>query len=160
MAPPDLAGDAPVLDVAHPFKVRLRPPLRDDSDASLLHGLYGGLGQGAGSHEPLGRQERLDDGVAPVAMSHRVRMRFFPLENVQVLQNSEHSASGLFGGETDELGHPVPFGDPPVLPGQLFADARVRCKGPDPGQVVPFADFEIVGVVSGGHLQGARSEFP
>ena len=45
MAPPELARDAPVADVIHPFEISLRPVLRHEDDAALFHGLDGGFGQ-------------------------------------------------------------------------------------------------------------------
>ena len=36
MAPPDLPGDAPVLDVPHPAEIVVRPAFGDDPDASVF----------------------------------------------------------------------------------------------------------------------------
>ena len=70
VAPPDLARDAPVADVVHPFIVGLFPLLGDDPGPALLHGIDGLFGQGFGVDEPLLRQVRLDGGLAPVALAH------------------------------------------------------------------------------------------
>ncbi len=75
VAPPYLTGDAPVADVIHPFIVGFLPLFGDDSGPALFHRLDGLFRQGLGVHEPLLRQVRLDDGLAPIALSHRDRIR-------------------------------------------------------------------------------------
>ena len=54
VAPPQLARDAPVADVAHPVEVGLRPALGDELGLALLDRLDGRLGQRLHLHEPLG----------------------------------------------------------------------------------------------------------
>ena len=53
VAPPDLARDAPVADVVHPFVVGLGPRFGDDAGLARLHRRDGFFGQGLGSDEPL-----------------------------------------------------------------------------------------------------------
>src|SRR5690606_229082 len=79
VAPPDLARDAPVLDVVEPVEIRLVPVARDELDAAILHALDGRLGDAlaaAGApvrqhvpgqvDEPLVGQVGLDDGVGAI----------------------------------------------------------------------------------------------
>ncbi len=44
MAPPELAGDAPVADVVHPFVPGLDPVFGDDFDALFVDRGYGFFG--------------------------------------------------------------------------------------------------------------------
>ena len=67
VAPPDLARDAPVLDVAHPFVIGFGPVLRDEFNPSLFDG-FDGLGrEWADPHVPLIGQKRFDHGAGAVA---------------------------------------------------------------------------------------------
>ena len=57
MPPPELARDAPVVDVAHPLEVGLRPDLRDEADRAVLDGAgCAGSASGCDLHEPLRRE--------------------------------------------------------------------------------------------------------
>ena len=67
MSPPDLARDAPVLDILHPRKIGVGPSFGNDPNPSLAHGLDGGLGQRLDADEPLRRKAGFDDGLAAVA---------------------------------------------------------------------------------------------
>ena len=74
MAPPELARDAPVVDVLHPVEVGLLVLLRREADGfvALRVGLDGGdgfLGQRLNLDEPLRREARLNDGLAAVAVA-------------------------------------------------------------------------------------------
>ena len=53
VSPPELTGDAPVVDVLHPVEVYLAESFGDEADLSFLHDLYGGAGEGLHFHEPL-----------------------------------------------------------------------------------------------------------
>ena len=67
MAPPELTGDAPVVDVFHPVEVGLREALGDELDRAVLDDADGFLGQGLHLDEPLRGDERLDIVMAAVA---------------------------------------------------------------------------------------------
>ena len=67
MAPPELARDAPVVDVLHPVEVGLGPRLRDDARGAALHRRERRLGERLHLHEPLRREHRLDDRLAALA---------------------------------------------------------------------------------------------
>ena len=58
MAPPDLAADAPVLDVAHPLEVGVLPVLRHEADAAVLDRLDRRLGQRLDLARTTGRSGR------------------------------------------------------------------------------------------------------
>ncbi len=67
MSPPELAGDAPGLNVFHPVVIGLFPILRDEFGLALFHRGDGRLGHCLGIDIPLVRHPRFDDDIGPVA---------------------------------------------------------------------------------------------
>ena len=61
MAPPELARDAPRLDVLHPGEIGVLVLLRHELGAALADRRDRRLGQHLGVHPPLVGQVRLDD---------------------------------------------------------------------------------------------------
>src|SRR5690606_40010260 len=72
VAPPQLARDAPRLDVAQPFEVDLLVGLRLENGRALLDRLQGRLGHDLGVDVPLVRHPRLDDHARAVAVRDHV----------------------------------------------------------------------------------------
>src|SRR5690606_955762 len=66
MAPPELARDAPGLDVLHPVEIGLFPMLRHELGPPGPHRLDRRPGQDLGVDIPLVGEERLDRNTAPV----------------------------------------------------------------------------------------------
>ena len=75
MAPPELARDAPGLNVLEPFEIGLLPVLRDEEGLALAHRRERGLSQRLGVDVPLVGEPGLDDGVGAVAVRNGVRVR-------------------------------------------------------------------------------------
>ena len=81
--PPELARDAPVLQVFHPVVVGVFPVVRHEFDAAIAHGVERGLGEFghafvAGQvHEPLVGEVGLDDDAAAVAVGAFQGVRFY-----------------------------------------------------------------------------------
>ena len=81
--PPELARDAPVLQVFHPVVVGVFPVVRHELDAAIAHGVERGLGEFghafvAGQvHEPLVGEVGLDDDAAAVAVGAFQGVRFY-----------------------------------------------------------------------------------
>src|SRR5688572_2880791 len=71
VAPPYLARDTPVFDVAHPAEIIVYPSLGNDADAALLDGSDRRFRQRLDLDEPLRREIWLDDRLAPVAFPER-----------------------------------------------------------------------------------------
>ena len=67
MPPPELAGDAPRLDVFKPVVVCFLATLRHDLDLARTHGLERRANYFLGIHKPLIRQHRLDHHFGAVA---------------------------------------------------------------------------------------------
>ena len=63
VSPPELAGNAPGLNVFHPVVIGLFPILRDEFGLALFHCGDGRLGHRLGVDIPLIRHPRLDDDV-------------------------------------------------------------------------------------------------
>jgi hypothetical protein len=70
VAPPELAADAPVLDVLHPVAVGVDPVRRHELHLAGFDELQAALGQRVHLHEPLVGQERLDHLAGAVAARH------------------------------------------------------------------------------------------
>src|SRR5450756_1434541 len=78
MPPPELAGDTPVADVAHPLEIGLRPGRRREPDVPVFDRLDRGCGEGRDLHEPLRREVWLDNRLAPLAGPERHPVRLAP----------------------------------------------------------------------------------
>ena len=95
VAPPELAGDAPVVDVLHPVQVGLGEPLRDELDLAVPDHPHGLPGQGLHLDEPLGGDDGLHVVVAAVAGPHVVGVVLHLFHETQRLHIGHH---GLPGG--------------------------------------------------------------
>ena len=71
MSPPQLARDAPVVNVAHPLEVGFGVVLGNELDVAVLDHFDRAIRQRLNLHEPLRRQARLDDGLAAAAFAQR-----------------------------------------------------------------------------------------
>src|ERR1035437_10798372 len=69
MAPPELARDAPVVDVLHPLEVGLLVHLRRKAGVLLADGLFGLVSQRLNLDEPLCREARLHDPLSSGAVA-------------------------------------------------------------------------------------------
>ena len=67
MAPPQLAADAPRLDILQPVVIGLFAAFGQDPHPALAHRVQRGPDDARGVHEPLVGQHRLDDDLGPVA---------------------------------------------------------------------------------------------
>ena len=75
MAPPELARDAPRLDVLHPAEELLAPALGHERHAAVARRRDRRLGELLGIGVPLLGQERLDRHAAAIAVGHGVGVR-------------------------------------------------------------------------------------
>ena len=143
MAPPELARDAPGLDVAHPLEIGVLPQARHEAGATVLDRGDGGLRQGLGVAVPLVGQERLERRTRAIAVRDGVAVLLDPVEQ----------AHGL------ELGDDAPARFEPVEPaigfGRVGVDPAQLVEHRDRVECVPTSDLEIVEVVAGGDLDRA-----
>ncbi len=145
MAPPELARDAPIADVVHPLVVGLFPVGGNENDAAGLDGLNGLFGERFGLDEPLGGNQRLDNGGAARAFAE-----------VDLIRLDLDEGSGLFEIGNDALARleAVEAG----ISARGGGHDAVLIDDLDLGQVVAAAGFEIVEVVSGGDFDGPGAE--
>ena len=158
MAPPELARDAPVVDVGHPLEVDLLVVLGREADGLVAVGIWldggdGELGHGCAAvvrlfvdgDEPLRGEARLDDGFAAVAMADVVGV---------VLDRGEEPL--LFEVVDDFLARHIAV---EARVGAAFGvDVGAVVHHVDGGQMVALAEGEVVGIVRGRDLDGAGAE--
>ena len=90
MPPPQLARDAPVMNIAHPLEVRLGVLFRRKSDKTLLDRGNRRVGERLNPDKPLRREQRLNHGFAAVALADGVHMVAHPGQQIlrfQIGQN-------------------------------------------------------------------------
>src|SRR5947207_13986304 len=75
--PPQLSGNAPVMDVFHPVQINLLVIFRNDRDLAVFNDLRCPLRQRLDFDKPLRRKPRPDHRPAAVAFSQRNRVVFF-----------------------------------------------------------------------------------
>ena len=146
MAPPDLAADAPVLDVVHPLEVDPGPVLGHETHRPGLDGADGGLGERGGPHEPLRGEARLHHRAGPLAARDLVAVRLHPVEPPR-FPKVRHDP--FAGGETVEA---------PVGRRRVLVEGGGVGEDVDRGQPVALPDRVVVEVVGGGDLEAAGAE--
>ena len=145
MAPPELAGDAPVADVLHPVGVDALEAVGDDGGPSLADGGEGPLRQRRDAHEPLLADYRLDDIVAALAVADGVDVRLDPLNQALGLELRD---DGLARVEAVVS----------VVRPRVGVQGAVGVEDVHGGQAMPCARLEVVRVVSRGDLESAGAE--
>src|SRR5579884_3733473 len=145
MTPPELARDAPVANVFHPLEEDGLAILGNEADFAAAYGGHGFLGKRLHVHEPLRRDERLDDALAAVTFTQAdgVRLAFDQLAGF--FQRGEHASTSL---EAIELGVRTGGGGH----AGIFSDDFHEW------QIVPLADLKIVRIVRGRNLYCASAE--
>ena len=145
VAPPQLAGDAPVVDVLHPVGVSLAETLGDELDFALVDHPQGLLGQGFHHDEPLGGNQGLHVTAAAVTGSYVVAV-VLRLDQIALFLQVLHQLLTALVAVHAVVGTAV------------FVDPAVVADDPDGFQVVPEAHLEVIGVVGGGHLHRAGAK--
>ena len=143
--PPQLARDAPVLDVLHPVTVDILVFFGDETDFVLHDGARGGLRQLLHRKEPLHRKLRLDSHARALGVAHVVRILLGLFEQTGTLQVALDHAAQL------EAIHPL-------VDTHLAVDRPVVVEDVDRLQPVFLAQHVVVHVVRRRHLQGTRAE--
>ena len=147
MAPPKLAGNAPVAYVLHPVIIGLVESLGHEFYFAALNNVYRGLCKGLHAHEPLLAHQRLNRAVAAVAGANVVAVR--------LLSFTSKPAASI--SATSFLRHSMVV-SPSYCAAKLVYMPIVREHAHN-GQVAPYADLKVVGIVRGGDLHGAGAEF-
>ncbi len=145
MAPPELARDAPGLDVLHPVEERLLLAFGHDLDAPVAHGIDRLGGQGLRVGVPLHGHIGLDRHPRAVAVRHGVRVRLDLLDEALGLERGHDALARLETVQPAErLGH-------------RLVQARIGGHDVDRLEAVAFADLEIVEVMRRRDLHRARA---
>ena len=132
------------MDVFHPVEIGLGEAFGDKLYSAVLDDVYRLLCQWLHLHEPLRGQHRLDDLAAAVAAADVVAVRLDLDEVALLLQIGDDGLARLVAIHAVVL---AAVYDPAVL-----VDALYLLK------VMAQADLIVVGVVAGGHLDGAGAE--
>jgi hypothetical protein len=146
MAPPELAGDRPVVDVLHPVEVGGLPRLRENLDGSVADHFDGRRGQRLDLYEPLPGDHRLDVGVALAVHADGVGVLLDLRQEALLFEEGHDVLAGHVAIETFECGaggrgHLAVFAD----------DLHLR-------QVVAEAGLVVVLVVGRGDFDDAGAE--
>ena len=153
--PPELAADAPVLNVAHPLVVGVHPLPGHKAHLPALHGVDGFLRDGfrlalahfAHGDEPLVGQHRLHHLARAGANGQHVFVRLDVDDITARLQIGQELLARLVAVQ------------PLVGRGAVFIDARLRREDGDERQVMPLGAGVVVEVVRAGDLHAAGAEF-
>ena len=103
VAPPELAGDAPILEVVHPGKVGLRPAGRMELDFPIAHDLSCTLLELVHSHEPLLGEPGLERRAAAVAVHDGMAEFLDVVEQAVAIEPVDDSGTGLIAVHAGEL---------------------------------------------------------
>jgi hypothetical protein len=148
VAPPELAGDAPVLDVLEPLAVGGGPVLRHEAQFAGIHHAQSLFRQAFHAHEPLVGEHGLDHRVGAVAARN--------LELVGL--GGDQQATGLQFVQ-DFLACHVTVQALVFGRGQVV-HLGVQGQDVDGGQLVALAHLPVVEIVGRGDLHHAGAEFP
>ena len=164
MTPPELARDAPRLDVLEPLEIGLLPGLRHEPRFARTHGGQRALGEGLHVHVPLIREIGLDHRAGAVAVRNRVRMRLDRDEKAALVEQRDDALARLEAIEAVEGKHRIrriaaavePFEEGVV---SRNLDLRFGTEHVDERQAVPPPDLEIIEVVRRRDLHRAGALF-
>src|SRR5690606_30079864 len=149
VAPPELARNAPGLDVPQPFEIDLGIAGGLEGGVALFHRLDGRLGQDLGVHIPLVRKPRLDHHARAVAVGNDVTGLLDFFQPALFLSAGDDGLAGL------ETVHALIFGG--HVGGVGGGDASLRIHDVQGGEPRALAHAEIVEVVGRGDLYRART---
>ena len=145
VAPPQLAADAPILEVLHPSGVGLRPARGVEGDLAGVDGVERRPLKLIDGHKPLLGQPRLQRGVATVAVHDGVVVLLDVVEQVMFLKPLDDGLAALLTGHAGELAI-------------ALDDHRVLVEDVDLRQVVGLTHGVVVGVVSRRDLNKAGAK--
>ncbi len=154
MAPPELARDAPVLDVVQPLVVGVHPVFRmkldlagGDTRQSLFGDAFTFSTRLAHRDEPLVGQHRFDHHAGAVATRH---LQFVLLGLVEQACRFEVSHDDFARLETIHAA---------IFFGRFIADPGIQGQDADHSQFVSLTHRIVIEVVRGRDLDHARAEF-
>ncbi len=102
VTPPELARDAPGLNVLEPVEIGFGVALGQDLGPAGPHRIDGGLDDLGRIHEPLIGQHRLDGDLRAIAVRHHVPVLIDPVEPALLLGQRHDALAGLVAVEPVE----------------------------------------------------------
>ena len=146
VSPPELAANAPVLDVLKPVVVNFFPALGEETDESIAHGVTGLNGLWV-LEEPLLAQARFDRHIRTLAEADIVLVGFLLGEESQFLEALDGLHACL---ESVKAGESI---------SRQFVERPVGIHDVDDRQIVTEADLVVGLVVGRSDLEHAGPEF-
>ncbi len=146
MAPPQLARNAPVVDVVHPVQIDRAVVVGEDRDLAILHGFACAVGERLDLDEPLLGKTRLDDGSTAVALADGERIVLRGDQESLLLQVREHTFARHEAVEAS-------------VRTRVLVHVRVLVHHINLRQIVAQARLKVVGIVCGRHFHSARAKF-
>ena len=152
MTPPELARDAPVLDVAEPMPVGIDPVFRHEAHVARLpistfDQIETALREAVHLHEPLVGQIGLDDLAGAVAARHLQLVLLLFHQQAGGVQVGKH---GLACGVAIQAA---------ILRRRVFVHRRIRSEDVDHRQRMALADGVVVEIVRRRDFHDAGAEF-
>ena len=147
VAPPQLARDAPVLEVVQPVEVHLLPALGVELDGAVLHHARRVLLEAVHGHEPLLGLPGLELRVAAVARHDGVVVVLHLLQQAQLVERGHDGFAGLVAVHAAERAEAVHH-------------VRGLVEDIDALEAVALAHRPVVRVVRGRGLHAAGTELP
>ena len=145
VTPPQLARYAPGTNLSHPVEIDPFPLGRDDPHPIALNHFDRRLGKLLHATEPLQGDARLDPLSGAMGEGNRVKVGALGPNHSLLAQRRHDRTLGLADRQP---------GEAPSLLGQTSVGADHN----DLSQSVPAPDLKIIGVMTGGDLQGAGAE--
>ena len=164
VTPPQLTGDTPVLNIAHPGEVHVFVLLRHELNVAVFNGFDCWLGQHVRAHVPLVGQHRLDHHAAAIAVRDGQVVRFDLFQQAEGVNRRNNGFTRREAFQFLELcrdlaGVDVGFIAFGVVDFRAFADVAVKGKDVDHRQLVTTTHFVVVKVVRRGDLHAAGAFF-
>ena len=159
--PPELARNAPGLDVLKPVEIGLFPVLGHELGLAAAYGFKRRLGQRLGVDIPLVGQPGLDDDARAVAMRHDMRVGLDLVEQPALFHHCDDALARSEAVDPVQRQNRVEVGGWRE-PGQerFVADKielRLSVEDVDQRQLVPLANLEIVEIMRGRDFHRAGS---
>ena len=144
VTPPQLAGDAPRLDVLQPVEPNDLVRIGCQNKLLAADGSDRFGGHRCAVHEPLGHQHWLDDVIRTAAAANAVLMRRHVTQQAHLVQLCDNRLAAL------EAVHP--------LEGTFHGNVTLQVKDVDTGEVVANTRLKIVRVMCRRDLDAASTE--
>ena len=159
VAPPELARDAPGLDVGEPLEEGLLVVLGDELGLPVAHRLEGALGERLDVHVPLVGQVRLDDHARAVAVRDRMGVRLDRRAAARAPPSGRRPPCAPAPGRGRAAPGPRARAIGPVEEGRVAVEQHPALGIEDVDQAEPVApaDIEVVEVVRRRDLDRARA---